>query len=275
MIFALARGVRTGQYKPAYGARLHEVGGWATMATEHPTDQTDLPLRIEAAKRELERMIDLVPQGMFLVDTDGMIQRANAGLLRLLGLSRYGEVLGRDVREVFGFVRGLEAAEGLLVSGEGGGESPDAVRECEEDVAMPERGVRRLRFTIVSAGVGGNVSVAMVDDVTEYRAQAESREKNTKIQTTEAIVGALLHTVNQPLTVIMASAHLILHDARRQPGDLAGIAANAERIMDMVGQIADVLKRAHRLRDFVVQPYPGNTSILDIDRSAEPPAPAP
>ena len=61
----------------------------------------DLHRTIERAKRELEHMIDLNPQIMLLVDNNGIVVRANLSLLRILGLSKFDEVVGRKIDELF------------------------------------------------------------------------------------------------------------------------------------------------------------------------------
>lgn len=223
---------------------------------------------IRAAKRELERMIDLAPQGMLLADDAGRIQRANAGLLRLLQLPGFQDVLGEEFRGLLGIADGTDPWRTLTgIMADARGEA--GLAECELALVL---GVRNLvlHFTCISAGVGEPLLALMIEDVTERKRASEAKERSDRLEAIEALVGALLHTINQPLTVIMANAHLIRRASRAGAGGRPDMDQYAGEIMQMVEQIAEVLKKAQSLQEFVLQPYHGDVQILDIEASGGP-----
>ena len=55
---------------------------------------------LESAKNQLEQMIDLHPQGMLLLDSEGCVARCNDSFIEILGKSCFTQVLGRPVTEL-------------------------------------------------------------------------------------------------------------------------------------------------------------------------------
>lgn len=228
-----------------------------------PQAATTVEPMIATAKTELERMIDLIPEGMLLADGDGIVQRANLGLLRLLGAASFPSVLKQSCTVLFPVAT---AGGGSTLTDIFHAKSPPAgdLWQFEADAQLPQRGLRSLAFTIIPAGSVPRWFMVAVKDITDEKVAQQASEKKRQIQTTETIVGGLAHAVNQPLTVIMSSAHLILQSVQTQSADPAQVAELAGRIMDRVNYIAEQLNRAQALTDFVVEPYDQTTHILDL-----------
>lgn len=215
--------------------------------------------RIEKAKRELEHMIDLNPQVMLLMGHDGRITRANRALLDLMGLTGYPSVLGKRLEDLF---LGNDSVGKILIRRDGS-------REHEAEVTLA--GGRRLvlHFTVVGVGADGELTVVMVRDVGAEKEQAASLALRHKTEAVKAVAGALMHNVNQSLTVIMVNAQLLnlmLEKGVMNPADVAN------SLVDIVREttsIAELLKNLSSPNRFVTEPYPGSTDILDIRRSAE------
>lgn len=214
--------------------------------------------KIEKAKRELEQMIDLNPQVMLLVDRDGRITRANKALLELLGLHDYPSVLGKQLEEVFP-ARGT--VNSLLLR-------QDGDREHEAEVRLHGDGTRSLNFTVIGAGTGGELSVVIVRDVGAEKAQAAFLEMRHKKEAVKAVAGALMHNVNQSLTVIMVNAQLMNVMIEKGSINTEDLANSLRDIVRETTCIAELLKNIGRTKVFMTEPYPGSDDIMDIKSSS-------
>lgn len=231
------------------------------MSTPPAPEEQSLELRIQRAKAELERMIDLHPQGMFLTGPEGKVLRANAGLLRLLGLEEFPQVLGRELEGLFPGAG--EALRRALAAGA----APGSAASTEAEVELPGRGRRSLRFTAVRSGAGDGLAVVLVDDLTEEKRDAERRARQHKIEAAEALAGTLNHLLNQPLAVIMGRAQLLLFALERGRAETGELRRTLEEIVQLARGIADTLRKAQRFRDFVTASYLEGVDILDLERS--------
>ena len=225
--------------------------------TDIQPDISAINRTIERAKQELEHMIDLNPQVMLLVDRDGNVVRANRALLELLGLPDFKKLLGKGLNDLFP-CEDKSFFQGLL-SSKGGYD----VREIK--VIFGPQIYRLMRFAIVSSD--NDVSVIIVNDITSEKEQAFHQEKKFKKEAVQALMGGLMHNVNQPLTVIMVQAQfmqLALEKGLARPEDLK---KELQNIMTLTMQIADMLKTVERPKDFITQPYLNGIDILDIKKS--------
>ena len=228
------------------------------QSADRPVSETVL-LR---AKQELEHMIDLNPQGMALLDRSGIVRRANRALLELLDLRSFKDVLDRNIASLFPAVDS-EIFRELLTSATG--------YETREVAMKPYGGRQRsVRFTLVNSGSDNDASVIIVRDITAEREEAHYHEKACKKEAIKALVGALMHDLNQPLTVIMARAHLMQLALEKSPaGHHEDLQAGLEEISSLTVRIADTLRRLESPRDYVTQPYTEGIEILDIGQSGE------
>ena len=218
-----------------------------------------LQVKIEKAKRELEHMIALIPQVMLLVDPDGRISRANKALLELLGLQGgYPAVLGKRLEELFGGNAGVKK---LLQRRTGN-------RELEADIKLPDGQLHPLHFKVVGVGTEGELSVVMVSDVGAEKQHAASMEVRHKTEAVKAVAGALMHNVNQSLTVIMVNAQLLNLMLEKGLMNTVELGNSLNDIVRETTLIAEILKDVGRPDRFVTEPYPGSENILDIKRSA-------
>lgn len=214
--------------------------------------------KIERAKRELEQMIDLNPQVMLLVDGEGRITRANRALLHLLGLSGYPAVLGKRLEDVF---PGNDGLTGLLLN-------RDGIREHETEIESEDGTRHTVHFTVVGVRSEGELTAVIVRDVGVEKAEAASLAIRHKTEAVKAVAGALMHNVNQSLTVIMVNAQLLSLMLEKGFMNLDDLAGSLRDIVRETTCIADVLKDIGRPSTFVTEPYPGSDDILDIRRSA-------
>lgn len=216
-----------------------------------------LDARIEQAKHQLEHMIDLTPQTMLLMDSGGAVVRTNRSLLDLLGLDGYGDILGKTLSELFAcedpqfFDHLLEADGGYVV------------RETTVSLHGSER--RSLQFSVVGGDQRERAFVVIVRDTTEEREESARVEKSFKHEAVQALMGALMHHLNQPLTVISVRARLMqlaLEQGEAKPDELK---KTLQDIMDLTIQMAETLKKVAGANDFATESYIDGLEILDIE----------
>lgn len=215
--------------------------------------------KIEKAKRELEHMIDLNPSIMLLVDRHGNIIRANKALLKLVRADNFTNILNKKIENVFDCTI-PKFFHNLLRS--------NAEEHGMEALFTINNSEHILRFTVVESGSDGELQALIINDVTGEKEEKTHLEKEHKKEAVKALVGALLHNINQPLTVIMMRAqlmHLELEKGKLQPAELTG---SLRDIMRLTTDIAALLRQVEMPGDYVTEHYSRDVDILDIKRSA-------
>lgn len=213
---------------------------------------------IEKAKRELEHMMDLNPQVMLLLDHEGTVVRANRAMLNFLGLPSFRELLNQPLLSLLHTDDEAALADFLQ-------QPSEATREF--DARLPGGELRTLLLRIVSGGDTG-LRVVIIEDVTVQKAESVHLEKMHKIEAVEALMGALMHNINQPLTVIMVTARLMHLSMEKGTWKEDELKKNLQEIMDLTMSIASLLDKAKMPRDFVTEEYLDGMNILDIDGSS-------
>jgi HD-GYP domain-containing protein (c-di-GMP phosphodiesterase class II) len=236
-----------------------------SMADAKTADKTAMiNQQIERAKAELEHMIDLNPQIILLVDQNCNVIRANRKALDFLGMKHFGDILGWKMTELFS--------------------CPDPARiehlihEChgftslDSQVVIPCGSSCTLRFSVI--GSGRDMFVVIISDVGEELKKASRIEKQHKKEAVRALAGALMHNINQPLTVIIMRAQMLkiaLDDNRTDPAE---VRKSLQDIMRLALRISDTLQNVERSNDFITEPYIDGVNILDISRSGGTPVEA-
>ena len=228
-----------------------------------PQKKAPIQAVIEQAKKQLERMIDIHPQGMLLIGDDGTVVRVNSAALKLSGHAAYPEVLGRPLGAVFS----TKDRPGI-------GEKIDRFLRNRTDSSGPGSTLdlegqngRLIRFSRVCAGGDHDFCIVLVDDITDRQAADQSREKRSKIAAAEAVVGALMHNINQPLTVITIRCQLLLLSLNKGSLNPDELKKGLEEISELTMQVANTLSRAQSFRDFVTTPYTEHSAIVDLPQS--------
>ncbi len=215
--------------------------------------------RIERAKNELEEMIDLNPQIILLVDKQGRIVRANKATLEFLGITEFAEILSKDVQSILR-IQDTEALSALLTN-------PRGYRKIRSEANLPRLGLRHLELSLVTSGRERELSVLIVSDVSDESEKAQNLERRHKKEALEALTGALMHNINQPLTVIMMRAQMMKFAIQRGQPDSADIRRGLDDVMKLAMTVADMLQTVDKPRDFVTEPYVQGVEILDMQKS--------
>ncbi len=230
-----------------------------TSAPSAPTGHAPDAAVIRNAKRQLEQMIDANPHTMLLVDRQQRISRANRAFLDLTGLSRYDEALGHPLPEFFP-CRDTGFFDRLFSDGDG-------YAVCENRVDFPNRPQRIVRFTVIGSGRDTEWFAVMAHDITAESNLDCEREQAQKKEAVQTLMGALMHRINQPLTVIMVRAQLMqlaLERNRIEPDDFA---QSLRDIMKLTMDISRTLQSMEKPVDYATEPYMPGIDILDLERS--------
>ena len=213
--------------------------------------------RILTAKMQLEQMIDLNPESMVLIDLRGQIVRANRAFLGLLEIEGFQDVLGKALSDMFPSIG--NAFFEAIYDGASGYERRDAIEH------RPSRDQRQLRFGVVRAGGEGESLIIIVHDVTQERKEAEVLEKNYKIEAVQALMGALMHHLNQPLTVLTVRAKMMLLALENGTASTDELKSTLSDIQELSLRMASMLRKVEESKDFQTQEYLKGLDILKID----------
>jgi putative nucleotidyltransferase with HDIG domain len=130
-------------------------------------------------------------------------------------------------------------------------------------------GLRRiLRLTVVYHGPGTEMAVALVADVTEEQARSASLEKRHKKEAVTGLIGALMHHINQPLTVIALQAHLLQLNLDKPGVDRDAVRQGLREIGELSLQIAALLGKVKDPVEVANEVYLGDKQILDLERAS-------
>jgi HD-GYP domain-containing protein (c-di-GMP phosphodiesterase class II) len=212
---------------------------------------------IERAKQELEQMIDLCPQIMLLARRDGTLLRANRAVLSLIGQP--------DIRKLRG-----ATLDSFLNP-----QPPDFFRDFlgsldgfrEADIRIEPHGAAPhiLRIAAISSK-GADTIAVQVRNLTADSASGETAREQKEV--VEAVVGGLMHHLNQPLTVIMLRSYLMETELSRNTPDLNLLRNHLRDMMNLTMHVADLLQHAGHPVKVATVPYVGKTRIFDLVESA-------
>ena len=225
-----------------------------TGREKHPV--RDQAAAIEKAKHELEQMIDMCPQIMLLVGAEGKVLRTNRALLDMLGETGYAEVLGQPLKHLFDC--GDVDLFDQLMAREG------AIRETEAEINLPGRGCHPLKFSLIGRPAS-EVHVLLIQDVTDAKSYEAEQKHTHRQEAIQELVGALMHTINQHLTVISVRAKLMTMAIEKGEGHPEELKRGLADITDLTLKIANTLSDVGKPREFNTVSYINGLDILDIE----------
>ncbi|MEM6750102.1 MAG: ATP-binding protein [Planctomycetota bacterium] len=153
-------------------------------------DATPGRLEDRGAAGQLQVACETLPEGMLLVNAEGMVTYANRAAATLLGAA-VAEMVGAPARAVLPDSDVADAVERTGAEGSARRTTFEIDRTGDEDPAAPSA-VLRLVVRPVRPGDGG-VAMVIIEDITQHRVAAESRR---------SFVAHATHELRTPLTNI-------------------------------------------------------------------------
>ncbi len=227
------------------------------MITNKEINNTDEVVQaIHNAKLQLEQMVDLAPQVMLLITKSGVIKRVNLAFLKLLGTSDFNSVLNRKISNFFKFEESTFLKSLLSVDNY-------AMHEMETTLTTGASGC--FSYTVVGMQNQKDLMVLIIEDITLSKEEAVKNAKDQKASTVKELAGALMHSINQRLTVINMRSKLLL-----MAMDSGGVFNTEEHrsslynIMDLSMEIAAILDGIENTQEFNTKEYMKGIEILDL-----------
>ena len=211
---------------------------------------------IHNAKLQLEHMVDLAPQVMLLINQQGSIVRANLAFLKLLGSSDFKSIVNEKLSDFLKFKDSSFEEKLLSVNNY-------ALYEMETTIATGVTG--SFSYTVVGVQNQNDLKVLIIEDVTLHKEAELQNAKDQKVSTVKELAGALMHSINQRLTVINMRSKLLL-----MAMDSGGVFNTEEHrgslynIMDLSMEIAAILDGLESTQEFNTKEYMKGIEILDL-----------
>jgi PAS domain S-box-containing protein len=212
--------------------------------------------RIQRAKDQLQAMIDLNPDCMLMLDEARKVVRANRACLDLLGTHSFADVLGQPVDLLFG-LDGMEALAAVF-----GGEGP--IGMCRAEARLNGEG-RVLQFSRVGREDESDSVFLVVEDITEKLVEDVAVEQAHKLTAVRQLMGAMMHHLNQPLTVIMLRTNMLTSAVSKGRSSDEQVLKSLKEISEMSMKLASLLSKFDSCDNFEIQNYTRGVDIMRID----------
>ena len=211
---------------------------------------------LEARRKELETILETIPNSVVTLDPDRNILQANRAFLRLTGASRSGSLAGVPLDSLFP----SDIASELAFLERRAQRMGVAAAEFE----MPSgSGPLQLTATVALLDLGNNRrgSILVIEDITEFlRAQRQVAWKE--------VAQRVAHEIKNPLTPIALSAERIRRRMDRNLPDSPGIIRRCvEVILLSVESMRELVDQFSSLAEFPA-PRPKPTSLNAIVEAA-------
>ncbi|MCZ4295620.1 sensor histidine kinase [Vibrio sinaloensis] len=196
----------------------------------HPTSSTDNPMPLGTLEQQVERyqqVLDVMPAGVILLDTQGVVQEANPEAQRLLELSLVGDKWFEVIQQAF------------------------APRE-DDGHEISLRNGRKVRLAISASATG---QLILITDLTETRLLQSRVSDLQRLSSLGRMVASLAHQVRTPLSSAMLYASNLAAPNLPPATKERFQSKLMDRLHDLEKQVNDMLLFAKGGDNKVVKPF--------------------
>jgi signal transduction histidine kinase/putative methionine-R-sulfoxide reductase with GAF domain len=220
----------------------------AAIALEHARLYTQLEgmvaertRELDGQKRFVEVVLETLPLGVFVLDSELRVVRANRHAARVLGC---GEPVGARLTELVSAERAIavdELARGVLAA--------RRVAATEVEMTIGDE-VKVLRLTAAPIEPAAGHLVALVEDITLAKRLERQMLLTERLTTAGRLAAGVAHELNNPLATIAGCAESLL--ARSRDGALAE-APEIEEFRQYLGLIEEEAYRCKEITASLLQ----------------------
>ena len=223
-----------------------------TLAETSAAQLSAANFNLEARRKELETVLETIPNSVVTLDHEGRILQANRAFLRLAGAPRYSTLSGLPLDSIFP----PEISSELALLERRAQRMGIAATELE----MPN-GSQSLHLSatiaLLELGENRNGSILVIEDITEFlRAQKQVAWKQ--------VAQRVAHEIKNPLTPIALSAERIRRHIDHSRPDSPGIISRCtEVILSSVESMRELVDQFAALAEFPAsRPKPTNLNSI-------------
>jgi two-component system, cell cycle sensor histidine kinase and response regulator CckA len=227
----------------AVPAVFHDVRG-ALVFVRDITERRQTAETIVYERQLLRTLLDLLPDGVYIKDSDSRFLMANETLAKRFGRKSPSEIIGLSDKDFFPveLAAAFRAEEEKVFAGE-------TVNDKEEMVVFPDGQKRTVLTTKVPFRNSQGQICGLVGagrDVTERKQLEEQLRQSQKMEAFGQLAGGVAHDFNNLLTVILGHVALLQLQESPNPEEVAGlveIAKAAERAANLTRQLLTFSRR--------------------------------
>ncbi len=184
---------------------------------------------LQEAVREWQATFNAIYDGVALVDTEGRLQRYNAGFLKLLGMEG-ADIHGRKLDDLIRPAAGERSLFQVL----------EGLRRTTLERVMGDRTFNITVDPMITDSQTQEGGVAIITDVTESKRIDQQLRHSQKLESIGLLAGGVAHDFNNLLMGILGNASLALdtlHDPQKAAQLLTDVIRASERAADLTRQL--------------------------------------
>lgn len=252
-------------------AKLADGDGAVLISFQDVTEQRQTEAEFVKTMEFLESLIDASVDGIVAADLDGNVILFNQGAERIYGY-RAEEVVGRmNARSLYPGEGAQNVMKKIRSEAYGGAGrlSPilfEALSKTGELIPI------RLSAAMIYERGKPVATFGIFTDLREkLRVEERLAEAQEKLASSEKaalvaeLAGTAAHELNQPLTIMMACAELLIRKLKGTGPERRA----AEAMLSEAERMADIVKKIGKMTKYETKSYVGEQRIIDLDKASQ------